>query len=113
MKIYSGINGVPVPEPDYKNYDFDREEAREEEYIKGIKARCIARNGSKSPYVGKEVGFPCADGYARYVVLSSKELVHLAVGDAWDYPYAHRLTFKDIKEKIDRGESIRKLFGGS
>jgi hypothetical protein len=38
------------------------------------------------------------------------ELVHVPLGDAWDYPYIERLTATDIQNKIDQTKAMAKLF---
>jgi len=44
-----------------------------------------------------------ADGFAFYMVLSMRplELMHIPLGDAYQFPYANRLTAKDIESKIN------------
>lgn len=56
--------------------------------------------------------FPVADGYAEYMVASMKplELVHIPLGDAWQFEYAHRLTAKDVQDKIDQQKALEELF---
>ena len=63
-------------------------------------------------YAGKEVRFPVADGYARYMVLSLRpvELIHLDIEDGWNFQYVERLTAADIKEKLRSQKGLKKLF---
>ena len=67
-------------------------------------------------YSGKNMGeilrFPAADSYAQYMVVSMRplQLVHLSLGDAWGFQYAHLLTAKEVQEKIDQQKRINKLF---
>ena len=38
------------------------------------------------------------------------ELVHIPLCDAWDFQYAHRLTKKDVEEKIKNQKALEELF---
>jgi hypothetical protein len=84
-----------------------------EEYAQNIKD--WAKENGDCPEAGKEIRFPVADGYARYVVYSLKpvKLIHLNVGDAWQYQYAHRLTAADIRKEVKKIKGGMKLFGQS
>lgn len=99
--------------PEFSDYgdDFRAYMNAQEEYVKKVQAFAVANRSGK--YVGKEVSFPHADGYARYVIFSIKPLIllHLAVGDAWQYPHVERLTAKDVQQAVDRQEGLSKLFG--
>jgi hypothetical protein len=66
-----------------------------------------AKANGNGPEAGLEVSFQ-----ARYVVVSLKpvKLIHLAVGDAWEYPYVHRLTAKDIRDNLKSRKSLDRLF---
>jgi hypothetical protein len=106
MKVYSGIDGIEYNVP--TGSDMDAWEAYDEEYVAKIKAAAFKQGRGK--YRGKEVTFPVADGRARYVVLSNKELIHLPVGDAWNYRYIEHIPFSEIKLEIERQERIAELF---
>lgn len=110
MKIYEGIKGIDLPETDFTNYDWTKQEQKENAYIEQLANYAKARN--KGKYVGKEVCMPEADGYARYMIISEKplEAVHIATGDAYESSYAHMFKLKDVKEYIDRAERIAKIF---
>ena len=85
-----------------------------DKYLVEAKAH-INSLGYNEPETGKEIQFPVADGYARYMVIGLKKgvkLMHLPLDDAWNYEYAHRLTAKDVKEKIANQEKLANLFGG-
>ena len=70
----------------------------------------VKRNPSE--YVGEIISFPVADSSAEYMVAALKpiQLVHIPLWDAWHYEYAHRLTAKDIKEKIDSKKAFDKAW---
>mgnify|MGYP001598554740 CR=1 FL=1 len=92
--------------------DVDAWLAQEAAYVRKIVA--WAKANGRGPERGEEIRFPIGDGYACYVVLSLKpvQLIHLPVGDAWQYQYAHRLTAHDIRAKIAQGRFLTALFGG-
>lgn len=97
-KIYSAPDSIPVPEFSFSKIDSWKQ--MEEEYLKKLKEYCLTNSKDPSKlYVGEEVSIPMADGYARYMVLSLSpkvELVHIALGDAWDSDMADLLTKKRI-----------------
>ncbi len=109
-KVYGPPKGLNVPKynSDWKVYD--RAEAK---FVKDISDWC-KKHGS-GEYAGEEVYFPYADGHARYIVLSTRplRLVHLPVGDAWNYPYIERLTARDIISQIEREHGLSRLFATS
>ena len=94
------------------NGKFDRlaYDKAEQDYLAELKAMLVNRKNGKN--VGEVVQFPCADSYAQYMVASMRplELVHVPLGDAWDYPYIERLTATDIQNKIDQTKALAKLF---
>ena len=98
----------PAPEYDstvhYKEMD-----KREDAWVAQIIEYC-RKNGQ--PLCGEEICFGVCDGRARYIVLSEKplQLIHLPLGDAYQFEYANRLTLKDIRENVERQHRIRKLF---
>jgi hypothetical protein len=105
MKVYSGIEGIEKP----TGYGDDYQQ-KTEEYVEKIKAE--ARKRSKGAYVGKEVRFQVADGYAVYVIASEKpmSLIHLDIYDGYQEQYVHRLTARDIKEEVDRRERFEAIW---
>lgn len=82
-------------------------------YIEDIKAWAKQKNPNDE-WAGKIALFPVADGHAQYIVLSLKPLtlIHDDTGDAYEFPYAERLTVRDIKENIKMNESLlQSVFG--
>ncbi len=106
--IYSNVEGITTPEI---GTDWDKYSEREEAYVTAVK-KWAKNNNPLCKQAGEEISFPVADGRARYIVLSLKpvELVHLAVGDAWQFQYANRLTATDIRAEIKRRTALNKLF---
>lgn len=115
-KIYSVPDGITVPEisfTNFKEYEKQCNEFKEKlrEFVK--KRKPFEEYGDE--FVGEIIRFPVADGYAEYMVSSSKgpvELIHLPLMDAWEFQYAHRLTSKDVREKVAQQKAIEKHFGG-
>jgi len=79
----------------------DVNQAIEDKFISEVKDFCLKRSPNKE-YVGETIQFPAADGYAVYMIanLSPVELIHLPIGDAWEFQYANRITKADIIEKL-------------
>ncbi len=84
---------------------------KENDFIKEVRKELVKLNPTQE-FVGEEIRFPVADGYARYLVVSSKPvaLIHLPLGDAWEFQYAHRITKEDIAQKINADKRMAELF---
>lgn len=107
MKVWAHPKEVGDPPP----FDFEHISesiARDEEWVDSLKA--WAKKHGRGPLRGEEVAFPCGDGYARYVVLRNTELIHIPVGDAWQFPYIERMLARDIKANIERRKGLDRLF---
>jgi hypothetical protein len=119
MQVFAAPTVIPVPElfvpgqqgsPDFAAY-----EAKCDAYIAAVGAHLRA-NGFTGPNTGKVYRIGHADGYAQYIVAEapprsrpSFALVHLPLMDAWDSPWAQRVTKKDVLAYINR----RPLFGSA
>jgi hypothetical protein len=112
--IYSAPEEIKEPKIDFSG-GFNRKEhlAKEAKYIDDIKA-FLAKNGYKGKNMGKVIRFPVADGYAQYMVISMRPLMlmHLPLGDAYNFQYAHLLTEKEVNQKVKQQEALDKLFSG-
>ena len=108
-QIFNSPDGVKVPELDFKN--FAQYEKDCENYKKDLKA-WLNKNGFNGKNVGETIRFPVADGYAHYMVASMKpvQLIHLPLGDAWHFEFAHLMTAKEVQTKIDGQNALKKLF---
>lgn len=109
-KIYSPPEKIIAPGYNFKLSTKENLE-KEEEYLRELIKWC--RN--RCPHIeeiGEIITFPVADGKAFYMVmnLSPVELIHIPLGDAWEFQYAHRLTRKDILEKIKQQTEFKKLW---
>ncbi len=103
MKVYGIPEEVPFAEPDYINYDRDREEARETAHKEQLKEWLVAAgwNGERT---GQTVSFPVADGYAQYMFADrgrQSYLMHLPYGDAYQYRDVEFLPKDEIIRRID------------
>jgi len=109
-KIFSPPQAVPAHEWDVKKTRQQNQEA-EQKYIDNLK-KFLQRRRPGNDKIGNVIRFPVADGYAIYMVagLRPAELLHVPIGDAWEYQYAHRLTMSDILEEIQRQEALSKIF---
>lgn len=109
-KIYSSPSEVKLPSYDFKDVANWRKD--EENYINELK-QFLINNGFNGKNSGEVIKFPVADGYALYMVASMKplQLIHLPLGDAWDFQYVHLLTAKEVQLKIDQDKKLAELFG--
>ena len=108
-EIFSSPKGVEIPKFDWsdiKKYNEDIVQYKAE-----LKAMLI-EHVSKGKLVGEVIKFPVADGHAEYMVasMSPLKLVHLPIGDAWDFQYVNLLTSKEVKEKIEAEKKLAEFF---
>ena len=73
MKIYSGIDGINPPVPDYNNYNHEVLQAQENKYIEQLRETC-KKADPDNELVGEIIRFARGDGYALYMVNSTKPL---------------------------------------
>lgn len=112
-KVYDAPKEIQIPEFNWE--DLDANEKAENKYLADLKQwltdRCV-KGGKSTENVGEVLQFPAADGYACYMVSCMKplELVHIALGDAWHFQYANRLTVKDVNDKIKSNKAMNELF---
>ena len=111
MKVYGIPKEVAYPEPDYANYDFDRERRREDAHRKTLK-KWLKDNGYKGKRTGEIARFPMADGYACYMLADGRRsaLIHLPYGDAWHYRDVEFLPKKEVLRRIDADKALAKIF---
>jgi hypothetical protein len=112
--IYNAPEGFDPP--DIQKYskagNFDKYFKDCEKYVKNLKKTIKKGYGKACPEAGEEIHFPVGDGAARYIVATLKpvRLIHLAVGDAWQYQYAHRLTASDIRKEIKQDKEWKRIW---
>lgn len=117
--IYSPPANLPdVPDfSDFKDetgrYDFNAHLEAESDWIELVQAE--ARRVNTGDLIGEVIAFGIADGAAQYVVWKQKplQLIHLAVGDAWQIPEAHGrgINLTDVRAMVKRDKSLAELFG--
>lgn len=109
-KIYAPPIELGFPPKITHPFNFAAYEAACDEYTRGLQAWAKAQGRHKD--AGEVITFPVADGCAVYVVLSLKpvELIHVPVGDAWQFQYANRLTATDVRDKIRSAKALAKIF---
>lgn len=109
-EIYRAPDYLELPEIDYKNFNFEEYDKKENEYLR--KVQNWARTNGRGKYAGKLIKFGVADGYAMYVVFSLKpvRLIHLDLGDGYEFEYAHRLSANDVKDLADRQDLFECFF---
>ena len=100
---------------DFSNYDHNKYDAAETTYTARLKAALPKYSKTpEDPIVGEIVRTPRADGYAQYLVLSTRplELVHLPVGDAWraDPAWIRGLRLSDVRKMIEDDKELHALF---
>jgi len=108
-KIYSAPKEITIPELDFRDMKKYKEEC--EKFTQDLKEFCLKRKKGKN--IGEIVYFPVADGNASYMVASMKplELIHIPLGDSYDFQFIHLLTAKEIQQNIDLNKAISKIFG--
>ena len=113
-KIFNPPACIEAPKISFSNIQGYREACKK--FEEDLKQWCIdraAKAGITDENICEIIRFPVADGNAEYMVASLKpvQLIHLPLWDAWEFSYAHRLTKKDIVEKIQQQNNLKKLFG--
>ena len=108
--IYSGIEGIEVPEITMSDFNAYQEAC--EKYIEDLRAVC-KKHKPLTKAVGEIIKFGVADGYALYMVYDMKplELIHIATMDAYQFEHADLLTAKRVTELIERDKRMAELFG--
>lgn len=109
-QIFSPPDTIKVPSLDFKNIDKYPKQC--EKYTADLK-KILQEHNPKGKNVGEIIRFPVADGNAEYMVLNMRplQLVHLPLGDAWEFAHADLLTPKAVQDKIDQQKRMDKLFG--
>jgi len=113
-KIYNPPNCIEVPELEFDPNHF-KENLKKyndacEQYIKDLKDFVLSIKKGKN--IGEIISFPVADGKAEYMVSSMRplELMHIPLGDAWEFPYVHLLTAKEVNKIIEQQNKLKEFF---
>lgn len=112
-QVYDVPEQIKIPDFNWKDIDQYNKDC--DKFKADLKQWCVdrvARAGVTDENIGEVIRFPVADGYAEYMVAATKpvQLIHLPLWDAWHFQYANRLTKKDIVEKIQQQNNLKKLF---
>ena len=116
MKVYKlPINlEATVPQPDYRNFDYDTMVADEDAHRESVK-QWLLENGYTGKHTGGVLRMPIADGHAEYMLAdgSPSILLHLPYGDALDHPDVTFLPKKEIVKRIKGHAAMMKAFSDS
>lgn len=114
MKVCSPPASIKVPEPDYSgNFNWQDFDKLEEQFKVDCKNWLLA-NGYAGPNTGKTISFGVADGAAEYMYADggrSSFLMHLPLGDAYQYRDVQFLPKAEILRRLVSEEKMAKLFG--
>jgi hypothetical protein len=107
--IYSAPKEIKLPKLDFTDMQVYNKDC--ERYVSDL-VKHIKDMGYKGKNVGEIVRFAVADGYAEYMVLSMKpmKLIHIPLGDAYEFQYAHLMTASEINKKLEGQKIMAKLF---
>ena len=107
-QVFRAPEGFEAPTLDYRG-DWQQQEA---DYLQRLADRC-KMNGT-NPLLGEVIRFQRGDGFAQYMVWSTKpvQLIWLELGDAWQVEEAltRGLRLSDIREQVEREQRLREFF---
>lgn len=112
MKIYSCPKEVLFGEPDYANFDIDKERAREETHSADLKSRLL-NAGFDGPHTGRIHSVPVADGHASYMFADKGQdsaLIHLPYGDAFQARDVQFVPRTEIIKRMDAADRLSEIF---
>ena len=109
--IYGVPKSVKLPKMDFANFNRDKWFKDEEDFKEALR-KYIKSKGYTGKNSGEIIRFPVADGYAEYMVLQMRPLglIHLPLGDAYRFPYAHLMTAKEVNAQIEGQKRLDKIF---
>jgi hypothetical protein len=106
MKVYGTPEHIKLT-PDYSNYNRVEEQRKEDEYKAAIK-QWLVSEGYTGPHTGEIIRFGVADGYAQYMFADGGRrsfLVHLDIGDAYQYRDVEYIPKAEILRRIERSKT--------
>lgn len=115
MNFYELPENLPAPVADYVNYDFKKEEAKEQKHISDLKEHLISY-GYNKPLTGEILREPVGDGYALYMVVDRGRewgLMHLPYNDAYHSPNVEFLPKSEVKKRIASQKKIASIFSSA
>ena len=94
-------------------FDYKAHQEAEKKFLAELKEWIISHLPSKvTPgYTGEVIRFPMADSYAQYMVIGLKpvNLLHLPLGDGWDFQFADRVTAKEVRQMVDGAKKMKEM----
>jgi hypothetical protein len=114
MKVFTLPKEVPAPVVDYANFDLKKLEEAEKAHSATLKDHLVGM-GYNGPHTGKIVCIPHADSHAQYMIADAPKnfvLIHLPYCDAWDSPWARKLTKAEAIKNAEGRARINAMFGG-
>ena len=112
-EIYDVPEEIKIPEMKFENFNLKEWQEQVEKFYKDLKQHLL-NLGWVGKHVGETINFPVADGKAEYMVFSLEpvvQLVHLPIGDAWEFEYAHLLNKTEVLKKIQQQKALAEMFG--
>jgi hypothetical protein len=111
MKVYTCPDECQAPTVDYRNYDGDKERAREAQHQVDLKAFLISA-GYTGKHTGKIFRAGVADGYAEYMMADGRGscLIHLPYGDGYQYRDVQFLPKKEVLARIAIDAKLASIF---
>ena len=108
-KVYLLPNGFDEPKLDINDINSYKKSCNN--LTEKLKSWCIERNPDQE-YVGEIIKCQVADGYAEYMVATTKpvQLIHLPYWDKYQSENAVLMTAKAIKDKVNQKRAMDKLF---
>jgi len=109
MKVYACP--IPAPNPDYANYDREKENAKIEAHKLQVTS-WLKTKGYTGKRTGEIVRFQVADGYAEYMLGDGRKsiLIHLPYYDGYQYGDVRFLPKAEIIRRIEAEKEFAKLF---
>lgn len=107
MKIYAPPSKIIEPKllkGRELNPDYDQEC---EQFTQKLREFC--KETSNHKYAGEVARFLVADGYAEYMIIDGRRVIHLPLGDSYEFPYAERLLISDFIEKVEKERKWKEL----
>ena len=102
------VPDIPYRDPDYR--------AKRREQLQAIK-KTVKDKRPNDELAGEILQFQVADGYAQYLVKSSKPLTlqHVQDGDGYSVHHAliRGLRLEDVRDQVESHRKMRELFPGS
>lgn len=112
VKVSRAPRDIPAPVIDYANYNAEKHQAAEAEFIAKLREYCRSAHADPEEAIGEVIRTPRCDGYAEYMVFSLApcQLIHLPLGDAWhaDPIWLNGLNAKIIREKVRNSKDFLK-----